>query len=266
MAQGHGAALARALGGEAQDGDLGVDAEDLGGLGGLHRDLSQLGGGGQLDLAGGFVHGVLVVDVDGAVAHGDPLQTLFAPVAVQDEAGADQVGALLGLDQLEGGADGVRSGVGGAAQQAVGLAHFDQHGAKVIGLLQQVAALLGGHLALAQLDHGVDHLVKALVGIGVDNLSAGNIKAACRSRRLALGLVADHDDLQDLAGQQLAGGFQNAGIAALGENDGLGVRLQLLYQRRKHICHFDYLRCRSSMVAHRVGHNTLFPLYFNTRR
>ena len=40
----------------------------------------------------------------------------------QDKAGGDDLVARLGLDQLQGGADGVGGGVGGAAQQGVGLA------------------------------------------------------------------------------------------------------------------------------------------------
>ena len=88
VAQSDGAALAGALGGEAQHGDLRVDAEQLCGLGGLNGHLSQLGSSGHLDFAGGLVDGVGVVDVDGAVAHGNALQALFAAVAVQDEAGA----------------------------------------------------------------------------------------------------------------------------------------------------------------------------------
>ena len=86
-----GAALAGALGGEAQDSDLRVDAEQLSGLSGLDSHLSQLGRSSDLDLAGSLIDGIGVVDVDGAVAHSDALQALFAAVTVQNEAGAHQM-------------------------------------------------------------------------------------------------------------------------------------------------------------------------------
>ena len=237
MAQSDGAALAGALGGEAQNSDLRVDAEQLSGLSGLDSHLSQLGRSSDLDLAGSLINGIGVVDVDGAVAHSDALQALFAAVTVQNEAGAHQMSALLGLDQLQSGTDGVGGGVGSAAQQAVSLAHLDQHGAEVVGLLQQSSALLCGLLALAQLDHGVDHLIEAGVVLGVDDLSSGNIKIASSGSGLALCLVADHNDFQHALCQQLACGLQDAGVIALGKNDRLGVCLQLGYQGCKHISH-----------------------------
>ncbi len=127
--------------------------------------------------------------------------------------------ALLGLDQLQSGTDGVGGGVGSAAQQAVCLAHLHQHGAEVVGLLQQSAALLCGLLALAQLHHGADHLIKTGVVLRVDDLGSGNIKVTGGGSSLALSLVAHHDDLQHALGQQLASGLQDAGVIALGEND-----------------------------------------------
>ena len=237
MAQSNGAALAGALGREAQDSHFRIDAEQLCGLGGLDGHLSQLGSSADLDFAGNLVHGIGVVDVDSAVAHGNALQSLFAAVAVQDEAGAHQMRAFLGLDQLQSGADGISGGVGSAAQQAVSLAHLDQHGAEVVGLLQHCGTLFSGLLALAQLDHGVHHLVETCVVLRVNDLSSGNIKIACGSSGLALSLVAHHDNLQNALGQQLAGCLQDAGVIALGKNDRLGVCLQLCYQRCEHISH-----------------------------
>ena len=146
--------------------------------------------------------------------------------------------ALLGLDQLQSGTDGIGGRVGGAAQQAVCLAHLDQHGAEVVGLLQQGCALLCALLALAQLDHRIDHLIETGVVLRVDDLSSGNIKVARSGSSLALRLVADHDDLQHALSQQLACGLQDAGVIALSENDRLGVCLQLGYQGCKHISHY----------------------------
>ena len=237
MAQSNGAALAGTLGGEAQNCDLRIDAEQLCGLGSLNGHLSQLCGSSDLDLAGSLINGIGVINVDSAVAHGNALQALFAKVTVQNEAGAHQVCALLGLDQLQSGADGIGGGVSSAAQQAVSLAHLDQHGAEVVGLLQHCGTLFSGLLALAQLDHGVHHLVETCVVLRVNDLSSGNIKIACGSSGLALSLVAHHDNLQNALGQQLAGCLQDAGVIALGKNDRLGVCLQLCYQRCEHISH-----------------------------
>ena len=262
MAQSNGAALAGTLGGEAQDSDLRVDAEQLCGLGSLDSDLSQLGSSRDLDLAGCLVDGIGVVDVDSAVAHGDALQALFAAIAVQNEAGAHQVSTLLGLDQLQSGADGIGGGVGGAAQQAVGLAHLDQHGAEVVGLLQQCGALLSGLLALAQLDHGVDHLIKTGVVLRVNDLSSGNIETTGSGSSLALSLVADHHDLQHALSQQLACSLQDAGVIALGKNDRLGVCLQLGHQRCKHISHCDYLRNYFAIIHGQ--HRPALLFYFST--
>ena len=252
MAQCHGAALAGALGGEAQHSHLRVDAEQLCGAGSLHSHLCQLGSSRDLDLAGSLIDGIGVINVDSAVAHGNALQTLFAAVAVQNKAGAHQMCALLGLDQLQSRTDGVGGGVGSAAQQAVCLAHLHQHGAEVVGLLQQGGALLSGLLALAQLHHGADHLIETGVVLRVDDLGSGNIKVTGGGSSLALCLVAHHNDLQHALGQQLACGLQNAGVIALGEHDRLGICLQLCYQRCKHISHCDYLRKCFPKFASRV--------------
>ena len=115
----HGGALAGSLGGERQHGDLGVDAEELGGLGALHGHFGQLLGGGDGDVAL-LVHGVLIGDVDGAVAHAELAQGVVAGPG-QDKGGGDQMGALLGLDELQRGTDGVGGGVGRAASSASAL-------------------------------------------------------------------------------------------------------------------------------------------------
>ena len=178
---------------------------------------------------------------------------------------AGNVDALLGLDELQRRADGVRGGVGRTAEQRVGHAHLHEHGAEVVGLLQQSGALLSGLLALAQLHHGVDHLVKTGVVLGVNDLSSGNIKVTGGGSSLALCLVAHHNDLQHALSQQLACGLQNAGVIALGEHDRLGICLQLCYQRCKHISHCDYLRkCFPKFAPVSVGHKDAFLLYSST--
>ena len=67
----------------------------------------------------------------------------------------------LVLMSCRAGTHGVGGGIGGAAQQSVGLAHLHQHGAEVIALLQVAADLLLRHLALAQLHHLLNHLLHA---------------------------------------------------------------------------------------------------------
>ena len=262
MAQSNGAALAGALGGEAQHSNLRIDAEQLCGLSGLNSNLSKLCRSGDLDLAGSLINGIGIVDVNSAVAHGNALQALFTAVTVQNEAGADQMCALLGLDQLQSGTNGVGSGVSSAAQQAISLAHLHQHGAEVVGLLQQSGALLSGLLTLAQFHHGVDHLIETGIVLGIDDFGSGNIKVTGGSSSLALSLVAHHDDLQHALGQQLCSGLQNAGIIALGENDRLGICLQLCYQRCKHISHCDYLRIYFPIFTSRYLLDTRMPFSF----
>ena len=204
-----GLALAGTLGGVGQQCNTGVDAENLCGVSGLDGGLDDFVLGG--------------IDVDGTVAHGDALLA-----AGQDEAGADRLDAGLALDQLQSRADGVSGGVGCAAQQAVSLALLDQHGAEVIALGQSGTALLIGHLALAQLDHLGDHLIKALVVGRVDDLGTGDVKAAVSSGLLDGFDLAQQDDLQGLACQQTACSGQNTGVGTLGKDDGLRLSLQLL--------------------------------------
>ena len=228
VAQLHGAALAGAVGGEAQHGDLGIDAEDLGGAGGLDGHLGQLLGGGQGHVAF-LVNAVLVAQVDGAVAHG---QLLFAPD--QDEAGGHQMGALLGFHQLQSGTDGIGSGIGSAAQQRIGVAHLHQHGAEVVALGKGLAAVLGGHFALAELHHLVYHLVHLGIGGGVDDLHALNVEAALFGIGLDFLHVADEDGGQEAALHQASGSLQDPGIMALGEDDLSGVRLQSLDHSIEH--------------------------------
>ena len=172
----------------------------------------------------GGLHNLVLggVDVDGAVTHSNALIA-----AHQNEAGADRLDAGLALDELQCGADSVSGGVGSAAQQAVGLAHLDQHGAEVVALGQGGTALLIGHLALAQLNHLSNHLIEALVVGRVDNLSTGDIKAALCCGLLDGLNLTQQDDLQRLTGQQAACSGQDAGIGTLGKDDRLRLSLQL---------------------------------------
>ena len=142
--------------------------------------------------------------------------------------------AFLGLDQLQSGADGISGGVGSAAQQAVSLAHLYQHGAEVVALEQVGLALLGGHLALAQLNHLCNHFIHLGIGLGINDLYALDIKAALLGSGLNLGHVANQDNLHNALCLDAGSGFQDTSVGALGEDDGLGVLLQLFNQSIKH--------------------------------
>ena len=47
--------------------------------------------------------------------------------------------------------------------------------------------------------------------------------------------IAHQNGLEEAAGEQTRAGLQDAGVGALGENDGLGVLLQGFDQLAKHI-------------------------------
>ena len=191
-------ALAGAEGGVAQESDLRVNAEDLGAGNGLLADLDEL---------------VLVgLDVDGAVGHGEHFVLAGSCGTDHDEAGRDDLVAWLGLDELQRGTDRVGRGVGSAAEQAVGLAHLDEHGAEVVALLERGAALVGGHLALAQLHQGGDHLLHVGEGLGINDLSAPDVEADLLGHLPALLGVADQDRGQEGTGPQAGRGLQHAGL------------------------------------------------------
>ena len=158
--------------------------------------------------------------------------------------------AGLGLDELEGGADGVGSGVGRAAQKGVGLAHLHQHGAEVIALLERGAAVVLAHLALAQLHHLGHHLVHPSVGLGVDDLRAGNVKAVLLRSSLDLLHIAHQDDVHQVLLHQARRGLLDAGVGTLGKDNGAAVLLQILQKSGKHGVFPPFLcRCRARRPA-----------------
>ncbi len=143
--------------------------------------------------------------------------------------------AGLGLDQLQGGAHGVGGGIGGAAQQSVGLAHLHQHGAEVVALLQGGAAVVLAHLALAQLHHLADHLVHTVIGGGIQDRCAGDVKAVLFSGGLHLVHIAHQDHVHQVLLHQAGGGLLDAGVRALGEDDGAAGFLQIVQKSGKHV-------------------------------
>ena len=144
------------------------------------------------------------------------------------------MGAGLGLDQLQSRTDGVGGGVGRAAQQGVGLAHLDEHGAEVVGLLQGGGAVLGAHLALAELDHLFDHGVELGVVLGVDYLKTLNVEAALGGRSLDLVDVADQHGGEEAAGLEAGRTLEYTGVGALGVNYLAGVLLENFHEIFKH--------------------------------
>ena len=213
-------ALAGAEGGVAQESDLRVNAEDLGAGNGLLADLDEL---------------VLVgLDVDGAVGHGEHFVLAGSGGTDHDEAGRDDLVAGLGLDELQRGTDRVGRGVGSAAEQAVGLAHLDEHGAEVVALGERGARVLCGDLAAAQLDHLLDHRVHFGIGQRIDYLKTLDIEAAFCSRGLDLIDVADENRSQEAVLLEPCCGLENARIAALGIDDLAGIGFKYLYQIFKH--------------------------------
>ena len=144
------------------------------------------------------------------------------------------MGAGLGLDDLQGGADGVGGGVGGAAQQGVGLAHLHQHGAEIVTLFESGPAVLLAHLAAAEFHHLGHHLIHGGIGGGINDLSLGDIKAARGCGGLHLVHVAHQDHVHQILGHKTLGGLQNALVGTLGEYNGAAVFLQILQKSGKH--------------------------------
>ena len=153
--------------------------------------------------------------------------------------------ALLGLDKLECRTNGVGGGVGRAAEQAVCDAHLNEHGAEVVALKESCAAILCAHLALAQCYHFLDHCVHALVGGGINDLKAVNIKAALFGSSLDLIDIADEDRGQETVLLQACRRLEDASVAALGVNYLAGIVLENF---DKIFEHFIFL--------HKYGFNT----------
>lgn len=119
--------------------------------------------------------------VEGAVRQGVALVALGGG-AVQDKAAGYDFAAGLCLDDPGSAGRIMSAGVGGAAKQAVHHAQLYQHGAKVVGFGSGRAAFVLGHLAFAQLGHGLHHFLEAWIGGGVDKLHPGKVHAVLPAR------------------------------------------------------------------------------------
>ena len=151
------------------------------------------------------------------------------------------MGALLGLDQLQRRADGVRGGVGRAAEQGIGHTHLHEHGAKVVALLEVGADFFHGHFALAQVEHALGHLVHLVVVGGVNDLEALDVKVAGLGRSFHVLDVADEDRRQEAALLQAGSGLEDAGVGALGVDDLARIGFENFNQIFKHGVFLQYV-------------------------
>ena len=157
--------------------------------------------------------------------------------------------ARLRLDELQGGTDGVSRGIGRAAQQSVRIAHLHEHRAEIVALGQRLAALLGRHLALAQGDHLLDHLIHAGIGRGIDDLQALDVEAALGSCGLDLLGCADEDRGEEAALLQAVGSLENAGIRPFGKDNLARICLENFNQTVKHESFLQYDRASARFSA-----------------
>ena len=125
-------------------------------------------------------------------------------------------------------------GIGGTAEQRVGNAHLDEHGAEVVALAQRGAALIFRHLALAELDHLGDHLIHAGIGGRIKNLETVDVETALCGGSLDFFHIADKDRGEEAALFQTGSRFQNTGIGSFGEDDLAGICLEDFYEIFKH--------------------------------
>ena len=151
------------------------------------------------------------------------------------------MGTLLGLDELQRRADGVRGGVGRTAEQRIGHAHLHEHGAEVVALLEVGADFFHGHFALAQVEHALGHLVHLVIVGGIDDLQPLDVKAAGLGRSLHVLDVADEDRRQEAALLQAGSGLEDAGIGTLGVDDLARIGFENFNQIFKHGVFLQYV-------------------------
>ena len=113
-------------------------------------------------------------------------------------------------------------------------AHLDQHGAEIVALAQGCAALVRCHLALAQLDHFLHHLIHARIGGRVQNGKAFDIEAALFGGRFDLPHIPDQNRGEEAVLLQAGGSGKNAGVSTLGIDDLAGVGFQNFNKVFKH--------------------------------
>ena len=217
--------LGGALGGEGEEGDLGLLADEgAEGAGGGQGDVDHLLGG----RAG----------VDGAVGEAEDVVAGGGGFAqAHEEGGGGQLDARGRADALEGRAEHVAGGGDRAGDEAVGFAGGEHHGAEVDALVEQgLAGAFGGHaFGLALLVEGLGEFVEQRALGVVDHLRGGHQPHAggVFGEGDLLGRAQD-DDVGDVLLQRQVGGLDDARVLALGEDDGaagaFGLRADLLQQ------------------------------------
>jgi hypothetical protein len=215
----HELVLGAAVRREGQQGDLGVQpAEDAAGLGRGDGDLGQL----------------LVRRVGHDRAVGEDEHALLSVFAVgdnHDERARDDADPRLGLDELEGRADGIGRGMQGPGYQAVGVALVDHHRPEEDGVLHDLARLLGRHaLGLAQLAVRRGVVVEFLRRLGIERWHGAHVHALILGRGFDLRPVADQGDVGQLLARDDSRGLDCPGLFALGEDDPLGIFAGLVPQ------------------------------------
>ena len=160
----HQLVLGRALGGEGEEGDLGLLADKgTEGAGRRQGDVDHLLGG----RAG----------VDGAVGEAEHVVAGGGGFAqAHEEGGGGQLDARGRAHALEGRAEHVAGRGDGAGHEAVGLAGGEHHGAEVDTLVEQgLAGAFGGHaFGLALLVEGLGEFVEQRALGVVDHLRGGH--------------------------------------------------------------------------------------------
>ena len=165
------------------------------------------------------------------------------PVLQAHEERARHAGdARAGLDDLERRLDGVRRGVRGPGDHAVGQPELDHHRAEVRHRGDDLPRPVHGHaLVLAHLGVLDGEPLEQLAVVRVDDRGGVEVEAQLRGARADGGLLAEDREVRDAALQQGRRGAQDPVVAALGEHHVLAVgagpvqQRELEHQRGDHL-------------------------------
>ena len=147
---------------------------------------------------------------------------------------------LAGLDELERRTNGIGGGVGRAAEQRVRLAQLYEHRAEIVALGERGAAVLFGHLALAQLDHFRHHLIHAVIGRGVDDGRLADAEIALFRGSLDLSFITDEDDVHQVLLEKAAGSLEDTGVRTFGKDDGAAGGFECVDQFGEHTMYLQF--------------------------
>ena len=142
--------------------------------------------------------------------------------------------ARLGLDKLECRTDSVCCRVCRSAEQAVCLAHLNEHCSKIVSFEECCSAFVGCHFALAQLDHSLDHLFHSVVVLRIDDLGFADIKATFFSCSLDCVNISYKHYSHEILCKESCGSFLDTGICTLSKYNCLRLSLDFFNQFVKH--------------------------------